>query len=71
MKFLLIYYNIKKTESSPKSFEKQINDNTVNKRGEGVFPTGKLLRSITAGIIRLLSKVLNTLLSIFNISEHI
>lgn len=53
MKFLLIYYNIKKTESSPESFEKQINDNTANERGEGVFPTGKMLGSITAAIIRL------------------
>lgn len=53
MKFLLIYYNIKKMESSPESSEEQINDNTVNKRGEGVFPTGKMLRSITAAIVTL------------------
>lgn len=35
MKFLLIYYNIRKTESSSESFEKQFNDNTVNEREEG------------------------------------
>lgn len=50
MKFLLIYNNINKTESSPESFEEQINDNTLNERGEGVFPTGKMLGSINAAI---------------------
>lgn len=54
MKFLLIYYNIKKMEFSPESFEKQINDNTVNERGDGVFPRGKMFGSITAAIIRLI-----------------
>jgi len=40
-------------EPSPESFEKQINDNTVKERGEGVFPTGKMLGSVTAATTRL------------------